>query len=182
MSVDPGARNMIARPVRLPVDESYYRPTVTRISRVTALRLLCSSCCALGHMRCLRKRKDNLAGCSTISQLVRRILAISMLFVLGVALGLPFVQAQETTPACCRRDGKHHCMGSMGADGFKSAAMACPYRYLRVLTTRTTALVAVRAGVTRSGLQDTIQSPELSQIAIRVPEKCHDRGPPPFQA
>ena len=110
---------------------------------------------------------------------MRRILAISMLLVLGVGLGLPFVQAQETVPACCRRDGKHHCMGSMGADGFKSAAIACPYRQVRVLTTRTTALVASREGLTRSRQQGRTRLPELSQTALRVPEECHDRGPPP---
>jgi len=43
---------------------------------------------------------------------LRRILAISLLLIFGLPLFAPlsgWSEASADTPACCRRDGKHHC-------------------------------------------------------------------------
>jgi len=65
---------------------------------------------------------------------MRRSLSSLLLALICAGVLLPFLQGSPTdVPACCRRDGKHHCMRRSGADGFKSAAMVCPYRSLRVL-------------------------------------------------
>ena len=113
------------------------------------------------------------------SALMRRCLSSLLLVLTCAGVLLPLLQGSSTdVPACCRRDGKHHCMRPTGADGFKSAVAACPYRCLRVLTTRATALVAGRKGVRRSALPGTIQTLELSHLAFRVSESCQERAPP----
>src|ERR1039458_6732780 len=111
---------------------------------------------------------------------MRRSLSTLLLALVGAGVLLPLLQASRTeVPACCRRDGKHHCMmHSMGAEGFKSAAMVCPYGSLRVLTTRATALVTIRTAAPRPGPRDTVQPSELSRPAFPVSEGCRPRGPP----
>ena len=84
---------------------------------------------------------------------MRRCLSSLLLLLICAGVLLPLVEASSTdVPACCRRDGKHHCMRSVGADGFKSAAMVCPYRSLRTLTNKVTALAATRTAEPVSGL------------------------------
>ncbi len=67
---------------------------------------------------------------------MRRILAISLLLLLGLPLVAPLFAdgaAEASVPACCRRDGKHHCMmmqmESQSGDGVRLAAVRerCPY-------------------------------------------------------
>jgi hypothetical protein len=52
------------------------------------------------------------------NQLVRRILTIAIILVLGLPAVSPLFAltgaADPNLPACCRRDGKHHCMGMPG--------------------------------------------------------------------
>lgn len=47
--------------------------------------------------------------------LLRRLLTILLLAVIGLPLAAPLFAATldsaSSLPACCRRDGKHHCMG-----------------------------------------------------------------------
>ena len=71
-------------------------------------------------------------------RLLRRLLSILLLAVLGLPVVSPLF-AQSTTegvrlPACCRRDGKHHCMGGMADRGnltrgeiFTAPVEKCPY-------------------------------------------------------
>ncbi len=48
---------------------------------------------------------------------VRRLLSILLLAVVGLPLAAPIFAAtsgsESSLPACCRRAGKHHCMGAM---------------------------------------------------------------------
>jgi hypothetical protein len=57
--------------------------------------------------------------------------SVIILLLLAIA-GTPFVPmlaaSSQVLPACCRRDGTHHCMAASSGDGFKAAASACPYR------------------------------------------------------
>jgi hypothetical protein len=70
---------------------------------------------------------------------MRRLLSISLL----AAILLPFLTPLLTTraaaetalPACCRRDGKHHCMGAMATNPatdsrqrFQTPRETCPYQ------------------------------------------------------
>ncbi len=89
------------------------------------------------------------------SAALRRLLSILLL----VALGLPFASplfalgsgAASRLPACCRREGKHHCMVSM-ADGEKTASRdtqvsappeKCPFAPHAALAVHPTALATL---------------------------------------
>lgn len=116
---------------------------------------------------------------------MRRILSISLLVVLGIGLGLPFVQAQETVPACCRRDGKHHCNANMGASGessglpgFKSAVETCPYRHHPALTSEQSALTATPHQIGIFVFCSEALQPTESNFYSNRPNDAHKRGPP----
>lgn len=78
------------------------------------------------------------AGC--FNRVLRRIVSILLLAVFGLPFALPMLtMAQDTEaglPACCRRNGQHHCMMSMDDRGrlvlshdpqFQAPAERCPY-------------------------------------------------------
>jgi len=65
---------------------------------------------------------------------LRRILAISLLLIFGLPLFAPlsgWSEASADTPACCRKDGKHHCAMQDSSSGQKQqvtiVAEKCPY-------------------------------------------------------
>jgi hypothetical protein len=66
---------------------------------------------------------------------MRRFIAISLMTLFSWTLIAPFFasDSQANLPACCRRNGKHHCsmrrMGQLAGDqpGFTTAAEKCPY-------------------------------------------------------
>jgi len=64
---------------------------------------------------------------------VRRLLASSLLLLLMVPAIIPLFGAkavEDTLPACCRRNGKHHCMmymGFMQERAFRTVYEKCPY-------------------------------------------------------
>jgi hypothetical protein len=68
---------------------------------------------------------------------VRRLLAISLLLLFGLPLAAPLFGAavdEATLPACCRRDGKHHCAMTPAENaappsglGTSSVREKCPY-------------------------------------------------------
>jgi hypothetical protein len=71
---------------------------------------------------------------------MRRLLAIFVLYVIGCSSVAPaaFAAAYADTPACCRRDGKHHCESGMSGmsqtpaneSGLRATAPDCPHRSL----------------------------------------------------
>ena len=70
---------------------------------------------------------------------MRRLLSILLLVVFGLPIALPMLalgqDAEDGLPACCRRNGKHHCLMSMAAHGklvshdpqFRAPAEKCPF-------------------------------------------------------
>src|ERR1700730_6836712 len=50
---------------------------------------------------------------------MRRILSISLLLAMSLSLVAPLFASipESSLPMCCRRNGAHHCMGTMGNDG-----------------------------------------------------------------
>jgi hypothetical protein len=71
---------------------------------------------------------------------VRKLISILLLAVFSLSLVLPLLamgrDSEAGLPACCRRNGKHHCMMSMNERGdlvlshdpqFKAPAEKCPY-------------------------------------------------------
>ena len=74
------------------------------------------------------------------NRLLRRLISILLLAVFGLPFVLPILamgqDAEAGLPACCRRNGKHHCMMSMDARGklvvrhdpqVKAPVEKCPY-------------------------------------------------------
>ena len=63
-------------------------------------------------------------GCFNQGEL-RRLISILLLAVLGLPLAAPLFaatsQSESRLPACCRKNGKHHCMGGMEMQAASSA-------------------------------------------------------------
>ncbi|HWZ52423.1 MAG TPA: hypothetical protein VNW54_13260 [Granulicella sp.] len=59
---------------------------------------------------------------------MRRILAITLMLIFGLPMISPLFalggDAQANLPACCRRDGIHHCMMGMNMDSTSTGASA----------------------------------------------------------
>lgn len=93
---------------------------------------------------------------------------------------LPLAQVSSATlPACCRRDGAHHCnMHPVSGDGFKSAQSLCPYRSLLFSTSPTPALLVTGASTVISvRLSGEVLSEPLV-LSFRVVEGRQPRAPP----
>jgi len=116
---------------------------------------------------------------------VRRLLAISLVLVFGLPLALPMFSAQaaeQNLPACCRRDGRHHC--SMPSDGSRSSvstigekcpcAPAAPTFLLHGSFTPSTA-AAIFAGITQ---HPAIFAQTQAQLRVSFDRARQKRGPP----
>ena len=76
--------------------------------------------------------------CAIIRGIMRRLLSTLLLAVIASGSLAPLAIARgDSTPLCCRRDGKHHCQmglqirddGRDGAAHLRGPASDCPYRY-----------------------------------------------------
>jgi len=122
---------------------------------------------------------------------MRRFVASLVLSVMAWSFVAPMASALTGTdvPACCRRDGKHHCMAGMsgmsatstdGPFSFRSSSSVCPYR----------SRIAAPAGLAhpQSPVDSTLQPPLATVIAIvdcvsfesRLTTSNSQRGPPAF--
>ena len=118
-------------------------------------------------------------SCSTIPLLMRRALATLLLVLFCFGLGSPFLQAQpNAVPACCRRDGKHHCAMSPKGDGFRAIAPTCPYRSFRALIPPSAGLKVSSAvlSIGTRGQFRILGTPTL--IALQALGTAQERGPP----
>ena len=127
--------------------------------------------------------------------LLSRLISILLL----ALFGLPFVsplfavgqQPGARLPACCRRNGQHHCAAGMGEMAQLSAhrpqlqntPAKCPYR--------SAFLVAAPPPVLAPSIGAVISAPPISRSAVSVPlertrrtshdRSCPKRGPPAIQ-
>jgi hypothetical protein len=117
---------------------------------------------------------------------MRRAAAISLMMLFSFALIWPLLapDAQANLPACCRRNGKHHCMmGTMrgsGASGSTTISAKCPCFPSGSCAVHSAAFHPEAArpfhaqGVSR--LACALQTPPLCRMAfLRSHQK---RGPP----
>ena len=98
----------------------------------TVNNLLDISCCQakLGCHSGVRLRFSELLMVRTVATFVMGVLAWSFISPLSLAL------TADAVPACCRRNGKHHCISGMSGmsdsgdrvPGFRSQSTSCPYR------------------------------------------------------
>jgi hypothetical protein len=120
---------------------------------------------------------------------VRRLLAISLMLVFGLPLvsSLFGAAADQILPACCRRDGRHHC--SMVVEGgspkdLSTVREKCPYPpespalLLHFSFTPGTA-AAVFAGITR---HPAISPQTEAHLRVSFDRARQKRGPPAFLA
>jgi hypothetical protein len=110
---------------------------------------------------------------------MRRISASLLLALLCFGFALPFLQAQRSSiPACCRRDGKHHCAMSANGNGFRTSAANCPCRHLSVLASRSIGLKVSSSvlSISTHGLFPIRNEQPL--IALRASDNTQKRGPP----
>ena len=119
---------------------------------------------------------------------MRRILAIFVLLVIGSSSIAPlaFAATYADTPACCRRDGKHHCQSGMtdmagtpadGPSGLRLSAPSCPHRSLSATTaplgnTETPELSLPRISTT------SVSLPHPFGYATQPLLRNSERGPP----
>lgn len=85
-------------------------------------------------------------------KVLRRLISILLLAVVGLPFLAPLIaygqEVKETVPACCRRNGKHHCLMSMGErsqlqpqqSAFHAPYEKCPYHSGVLVPTRPTSL------------------------------------------
>jgi len=121
---------------------------------------------------------------------VRRILAISLLILFALPFTLPLFGADAaaaSVPACCRRNGKHHCVMSLNSSRTSSVPtlwQRCPYSFkppaVLVLPSFTPSPSAsIFAGVMR-------HPAAAAQVAARqrvsFDRSRQKRGPPAFIA
>jgi hypothetical protein len=110
---------------------------------------------------------------------MRRSLASLLLVLLVGALALPFLQAEQTVPACCRRGGQHHCAMASHDDGVGFVAARCPCQHCTPLIS--VSITAARSG--RHSPTSVAQWPQASPIdapmtAQLAADSCQKRGPP----
>jgi len=110
---------------------------------------------------------------------MRRIPASLLLALLCFGFALPFLQAQPSSiPACCQRDGKHHCAMSLHGDGFRTSGTNCPYRQLGVRNMPSIDLKVSSSvlSISKHGQRLIRKAPPL--IALRASDTTQNRGPP----
>ncbi|MFZ0663221.1 MAG: hypothetical protein WAM66_11055 [Acidobacteriaceae bacterium] len=117
---------------------------------------------------------------------MRRILAIPLLILFILPFALPLFGtsvAEAAVPACCRRNGKHHCMMYMEWSqrrSFTTVREKCPYSIVppAILVLHSFApfpSASVFAGVTRH----PAVSPQVeAQQRVSFDRTCQKRGPP----
>lgn len=131
---------------------------------------------------------------SLYNQAVRRLLAISLLLLFNLPAVSPLFALAATSdanlPACCRRNGAHHCAMQMGptatsnGPAFSSVPEKCP-AYPRPATLVRITHAQIHAGTfafaTPAAVASVTQRAETrSKAAIKSPHQ--KRGPPTQQA
>jgi len=117
---------------------------------------------------------------------MRRILAILLLVAFGLPIAAPAIAMTETSdahlPACCRRNGAHHCAMSLGqAAGAPAVRATCPYYPHPAAAVSTGVLAAVSFATGQEALYASatgrVQRAETQRRIAR--DRSHQkRGPP----
>jgi hypothetical protein len=130
---------------------------------------------------------------------MRRILAITLLLAFGSPLAIPLLasvadlqskDAQSSLPACCRRNGKHHCALTMATalagvnNGPAMQAPPCPlYPSPSTLPTLVTAALTTPRTFSVALLRATPpRASSLLRACSTIPSSNHQRGPPALLA
>ena len=123
---------------------------------------------------------------------LRRLLAISLLAVLGLSFVSPLVGLGTKTgtdvPACCRRNGKHRCIMSIPDRGnlsdyapvFSAPPENCPYHPVSVAIVHGDTFAPPTAQAVYAGLfaHPAIVAQTESKLRISLGRARQKRGPP----
>jgi len=120
--------------------------------------------------------------------IMRRLLASLVLSVIAWGTFAPFVMATtaNTTPLCCRRDGKHHCQMEMQRAESAGTptpilltnAPECPYRNLLLVPTAGALLHVAESPASRLLEGDFVSRQAVRSSSLFVPFSLGQRGPP----
>jgi hypothetical protein len=173
-SIDGSVRGCVSR------IQSNAVPDKRRVWRLS--RLMCDK----RTMRCRQRTRNALMG------RMRRLITISLLAMLGLQFVLPLLaltaRSETNLPACCRRNGRHHCMMGMAERGqhtsrdpqFTSPPPKCPYRPAAVVVTHGNAFAPplAHAIFASLGAHPAITAQTESKLRISVDRSRQKRGPP----
>jgi hypothetical protein len=123
---------------------------------------------------------------------VRRLLALSLLLLFSFPLAAPLfalsANSEANLPACCRRDGTHHCRMKMQTPDTAaqertpsfSAAVKCPlYPRAATLVRHHDARLHSLAGLVAEAVDDpAIKVPFFTHVCIDLDTAWQKRGPP----
>jgi hypothetical protein len=123
---------------------------------------------------------------------MRKLLSILLLVVFGLPVAAPLfagtADGEALRPACCRKNGKHHCMMNMGEHSqlaqrdprFNAPAEKCPYHPWDVVVSRSNLYTAPLSGAIfaslvshPTGVAQTESKRRISRDRSRL-----ERGPP----
>jgi hypothetical protein len=122
---------------------------------------------------------------------LRRFFTILLLAIIGLPLAAPLFAAssrdESSLPACCRRNGKHHCMGGMEMSSEASSKPAfnapkdiCPYAPTLPTAIHRNSFATFSRTATSIVLQthDTIVAQTECKLHISRSRSRQKRGPP----
>jgi hypothetical protein len=134
-------------------------------------------------MSLLQRKMDLKGRCYSDYPMMRRSIALALMMLFGWTLVAPLLAADAgaNLPACCRKNGKHHCiMNVMGQPGAKQSgpttvAAKCPFCPLNACTAHSPTYkpVAAQAFPTR-----TIFHPARAPLTENSSQSSFLRGHP----
>lgn len=110
---------------------------------------------------------------------MRRAPASLLLVLLLGWMALPLVAAQtQGVPACCLRNGKHHCAELAGADGFRAVSSCCSYHGASSLPQTHGAVSGTTVAAFRFNSASNAALPLSASVSRLLPGAVYKRGPP----
>lgn len=126
-------------------------------------------------------------------KLLRRLLSIFLVAMFGLPLVSPLLaltaKSESNLPACCRKNGQHHCMMSVGdrallakhAPLFRAPVEKCPYCPAAVAMVHGDTFVPPVGKAIFAGLMahPAVAAQAESKLRISLSRSRQKRGPPP---
>src|SRR4029077_8625914 len=119
---------------------------------------------------------------------MRRVLAISVLLLNALSLLAPvaFAATAGSSPACCRRNGNHHCMSGKSAMSvsndavpvFRAFPSCCPCRSQTATPTLVSRVEVSRTGTPYSPSEILLVKTESASLSSHIHPNESLRGPP----
>jgi len=115
---------------------------------------------------------------------MRRSTAISQVVLLLAFYLVPLVAGSSAMlPACCRRDGAHHCgmqQSASSGQGVFSSGTECPYHLPAIALTHAPKLFISTVGFTTTlpGTHEVLFDENAGRASTQLSDESDNRGPP----